>query len=222
MKAKILFLFAFWLCTLFAASAKETNPAAVSALLDRIGGAGTAARFVTEVDAALSADGKDVFVITARDGKPCIQGNSISAVTTGINWYLNHYAHVNLAWNRLTADLSAATLPVPGAEERHACTADYRYYLNYCTFSYSMAFWTWERWQQEIDWMALHGINMPLALVGADVVWKNVLEQLGYSLSEINAFIAGPGFQAWWLMNNLEGWGGPNKDWWYTRQETLS
>ena len=106
MKAKILFLFAFWLCALFAASAKETNPAAVSALLDRIGGAGTAARFVTEVDAALSADGKDVFVITARDGKPCIQGNSISAVTTGINWYLNHYAHVNLAWNRLTADLS--------------------------------------------------------------------------------------------------------------------
>ena len=126
MKAKILFLFAFWLCALFAASAKETNPAAVSALLDRIGGAGTSARFVTEVDAALSADGKDVFVITARDGKPCIQGNSISAVTTGINWYLNHYAHVNLAWNRLTADLSAATLPVPGAEERHACTADYR------------------------------------------------------------------------------------------------
>ena len=222
MKAKILFLFAFWLAALFAASAKETNPAAVSALLDRIGGAGTSARFVTEVDAALSADGKDVFVITARDGKPCIQGNSISAVTTGINWYLNHYAHVNLAWNRLTADLSAATLPVPGSEERHACTADYRYYLNYCTFSYSMAFWTWERWQQEIDWMALHGIHMPLALVGADVVWKNVLEQLGYSLSEINAFIAGPGFQAWWLMNNLEGWGGPNKDWWYTRQETLS
>ncbi|MBQ2362383.1 MAG: alpha-N-acetylglucosaminidase C-terminal domain-containing protein, partial [Bacteroidaceae bacterium] len=31
----------------------------------------------------------------------------------------------------------------------------------------------------------------------------------------------GPGFQAWWLMSNLEGWGGPNPDWWYERQENL-
>ena len=30
-----------------------------------------------------------------------------------------------------------------------------------------------------------------------------------------------PGFQAWWLMNNLEGWGGPNPDSWYERQEEL-
>lgn len=32
--------------------------------------------------------------------------------------------------------------------------------------SYSMAFWDWERWEQEIDWMALQGINMPLAFTG--------------------------------------------------------
>jgi alpha-N-acetylglucosaminidase len=50
---------------------------------------------------------------------------------------------------------------------------------------------------------------------------KNVLEELGYTREEINAFIAGPGFQAWWLMNNLEGWGGPNPDSWYERQEEL-
>ena len=37
----------------------------------------------------------------------------------------------------------------------------------------------------------------------------------------INEFIAGPGFQAWWLMNNLEGWGGPNPDSWYKKQMAL-
>ncbi|MBR4298005.1 MAG: alpha-N-acetylglucosaminidase [Bacteroidaceae bacterium] len=82
-------------------------------------------------------------------------------------------------------------------------------------------FSTRERWEQEIDWMALHGINMPLALVGTDVVWKNVLTEAGYSRAEVDKFVAGPGFQAWWLMNNLEGWGGPNPDWWYERQEGL-
>ena len=84
-----------------------------------------------------------------------------------------------------------------------------------------MAFWDWERWEKEIDWMALHGINLSLALTGTESVWRNVLLKLGYTKDEINEFVAGPGFTAWWLMNNLEGWGGPNPESWYTRQEKL-
>ncbi len=72
-----------------------------------------------------------------------------------------------------------------------------------------MAFWDWNRWQKEIDWMALHGINMPLAAVGTECVWRNMLLKLGYSEEEVGKFIAGPAFLAWWEMNNLEGWGGP-------------
>lgn len=201
----------------------QNNSQAVADLLNRIGGAGTADRFVTTVDASMAQNGKDVFTITAQAGKPCIKGSSTLAVTTGINWYLNHYAHVNLAWNNLTTDLRSVSLPTPTQPETHTCSADYRYYLNYCTFSYSMSTWTWERWEQEIDWMALHGINMPLQIVGLDVVWKKLLTQdLGYTSDEANKFIAGPCFQAWWGMNNLEGWGGPNPDWWYTRQEKLA
>ena len=32
--------------------------------------------------------------------------------------------------------------------------------------SYSMTYWSWERWEAEIDWMALQGINLPLAFSG--------------------------------------------------------
>ncbi len=202
-------------------SAQVTNnPGAVTDLLERVTNASD--KFVTVLDESLADGGKEVFVITASEGKPCIKGSSLSAITTGIGWYLNHNARINLAWNNLTTDLSGVSLPVPAGEEKHTCNADYRYYLNYCTFSYSMSTWTWERWQQEIDWMALHGINMPLQIIGLDVLWKNLLtEHYGYSLNEANDFIAGPCFQAWWGMNNLEGWGGPNPEWWYTRQEQL-
>ena len=202
---------------------QQTNPAAITSLLNRIGGEGTAERFVVVVDDALASDGRETFVVTSADGKPCIKGSSIVAATTGINWYLNHTAHINLAWNQLTADIASASLPVPTGEETHTCSADYRYYLNYCTFSYSASTWTWDRWQKEIDWMALHGINMPLQIVGLDVVWNNLLtKDLGYTQDEANEFIAGPCFQAWWGMNNLQGWGGKNPAWWYTRQETLA
>lgn len=216
---KILFLIAV---AIVLASCAGHNPSQVTALLDRVGGEGTSARIETRVDESLAENGKDVFIISAKKGKPYIQGSTVSALTTGIGWYLNHYVHVNLTWNNMTTDLSAVEFPLPANEEKRVCNADYRYYLNYCTYSYSMAFWTRERWEQELDWMALRGINLPLALVGTDVVWKNVLEEYGYSRGEIDDFVAGPGFQAWWLMSNLEGWGGPNPDWWYQRQEELS
>ena len=43
---------------------------------------------------------------------------------------------------------------------------EYRYYMNVCTFGYSYVWWGWERWEREIDWMAMNGINIPLAFVG--------------------------------------------------------
>ena len=69
--------------------------------------------------------------------------------------------------------------------------------------------------------MALNGINLPLAVVGEECVWFNMLKKLGYSKEEINKFISGPAFMAWWEMNNLEGWGGPNPDSWYEQQTAL-
>ena len=236
MKKKLTMLLAslfLVLGTVLAQAPVDSPEQAITGLLNRIGGDGAADKFEIVIDASLAENGKDVFVITSQNGKPCIKGNTQLSVATGINWYLNHYAHVNLTWNNLTTDLSQVTLPVPTSEEKHVCNTTYRYDFNTCTFSYSMAFWTWDRWQQEIDWMALHGINSPLNLVGLDVVTRNFLKELGVSESDIDAYIAGPGFIAWFAMNNLEGWGGTiesqgtgvfmqgNPDWWYTRQEQL-
>ena len=195
---------------------------ALNAFVDRVAGKGFSEKIVLRVDEKLSAGGRDVFVISAEGDRPAVTGSSLSAATAGFGWYLNRYVHVNISWNGLTVNLSGENLPLPQAPEHRACDASLRYYLNYCTLSYSCAFWTEDRWMKEIDWMALHGINMPLMPVGVDAVWRNVLLRLGCTEKEIAEFIAGPGFQAWWMMNNLEGWGGPNPQWWYGRQEKLS
>lgn len=199
----------------------ERNPLAVCELLDRIGGAGASARFITEVNDSLADNGRETFIITSEDGKPYIKASTLSALTTGIGWYLNHRAGINLSWNNPTVDLLSAPLPLPEAEIRCSTDATYRHYLNYCTFSYSTTPWTWERWQQEIDWMALHGINLPLQIIGVEEVWRRTLAEFGYNKDDINAFIAGPAYQAWFQMGNVEGIGGPNPDWWYERQADL-
>lgn len=149
-----------------------------------------------------------------------IRGNSWVNIAVGVNWYLKHYAGIHISWNNMTAKIPAV-LPRVEKKERHETDLKLRYDFNYCTFSYSMAFWDWNRWQKEIDWMALHGINMPLAIVGEECVWRNMLLKLGYTEEEVGKFIAGPAFLAWWEMNNLEGWGGPLPLNWYKQQEVL-
>lgn len=228
------------------------NPKAVVALVNRIGGAGTDGKFKFILDPSMNSK-NEVFSISGEDGKILIKGSTLSAITTGLGWYLNNIAKINIAWNSLNektvsgdayADLS--NIPVPTAEETHTSDAKYRYYLNTCTFGYSMTSWTWKRWQQEIDWMALHGINMPLQLVGLEEVWRKFLtmedaqgkRKYGYDDTAAKAFVAGPAFIAWWAMNNLEGWGGTGfgtksggnwagaggvqDDAWYVRQKNLA
>ena len=191
------------------------NP--VSDMLERID-AGASRKFKLEL--VKTKPGSDFFELDQSGSKVVVRGNTWINIATGVNWYLKYYAGVHLTWNNMKATLPAVLPPVK-KKERRETDLILRYDFNYCTFSYSMAFWDWERWQTELDWMALHGVNLPLAIVGEECVWRNMLLKLGYTKDEVNAFIAGPAFLAWWEMNNLEGWGGPNPDSWYTQQEAL-
>lgn len=191
----------------------QANPA--DNLLERLE-AGASRRIVTEKSEAA----KDFFELESRGERLIVRGNTYVNIAAGIRWYLKYYCNANLSWNNMSVRLPKR-LPKVKGRERHETDLTMRYYLNYCTHSYSMAFWDWERWEKEIDWMALHGINMPLAITGTECVWLNVLKRLGYSRAEAGSFISGPAFFAWWLMNNLEGWGGPLPDSWYARREAL-
>ena len=220
------------LCTV--ALGAFANPA--DDLLNRID-KGAAAKFKTvlvksdkdffEIDQAQKGNGTSAASKSAasksgagKNNPIIIRGNSWVNIAVGINWYLKHHAGIHISWNNMNVKLPAV-LPVVKQKERHETDLKLRYNFNYCTFSYTMAFWDWNRWQKEIDWMALHGINMSLAAVGTESVWRNMLLKLGYSEEEVGKFIAGPAFLAWWEMNNLEGWGGPLPLGWYKQQETL-
>ena len=187
----------------------------ITGLLERID-PGASSKFAVELRCADA----DFFELDQDGDKVVVCGNNYVSIAMGIHWYLKYHANIHLTWNNMKAKLPEVLPPV-ARKARHDTSLRDRYYLNYCTFSYSMAFWDWARWEQELDWMALHGINMSLALVGVDAVWYNVLQKLGYTAEEANAFIAGPAFQAWWLMNNLEGWGGPNSSSWYADRVAL-
>lgn len=116
----------------------------------------------------------------------------------------------------------AGSLPlVDSAGVRVQRSVPWSYYQNVVTVSYSSVWWDWERWQEEIDWMALQGINLPLAFTGQEAIWQKVFSQFNLSKADLDDFFGGPAFLAWARMGNLHAWGGPLPQTWLDGQLAL-
>jgi alpha-N-acetylglucosaminidase len=152
--------------------------------------------------------GHDVFEISTAGGKLIVRASDVPSAAEGLNWYLKYYCHRSIS--HLGNNIGPVE-PLPQIQQpvRHTARFGKRYYLNYTTFNYTFSFADWRRWEHELDWMALNGVNLALATIGTEAVWQNTLRRVGYDESEVLAFLPGPAYTAWWLIGNLEGWGGP-------------
>ncbi len=153
-------------------------------------------------------DGHDVFEVQNADGKIVVRGSSGVAIASGVNWYLKYVCNCHLSFNGDQLHIPRP-LPVVTEKIRRVSPYQYRYCFNFCAFSYTLAWWDWDQWQKMIDWMALHGINMPLAVTGQEGVWQNVYRQLGLTDKQLADFFVGPGYLPFGWMGCLDGWGGP-------------
>ncbi|MGJ7032173.1 alpha-N-acetylglucosaminidase [Niabella hirudinis] len=216
-KFKILAFIVLSITVVSFAAAQNFDKQAAERLIRRI--VPTRAQQFT-VAAIPAEDGKDVFEIQSDNGRIVLRGNSAVSIASALNWYLKYYCYVQRSWCGDQMDLPAK-LPVVSPKVRRVTPYAKRSYLNYCTFNYSMSWWNWERWEQEIDWMAMHGINMPLAVTGQEAVWQNTLRRFGMSDAEIRAFLVGPAYQAWQWMTNIESIYGPLPQQWINRSIML-
>nr|WP_319572232.1 alpha-N-acetylglucosaminidase [uncultured Draconibacterium sp.] len=164
-----------------------------------------ASHFVVEMD---SIGSDDWFEIESVDNKIVLRGNNGVSIASALYYYLKEYTNCQITWNGTNLNLPEELPTVP--EKIHKDSPyEYRYYLNYCTFNYSMSWWDWKRWEKEIDWMALHGINMPLAITGEEYIWDQVYRSYGFTDEDLDPFFSGPSYFSWFWMGNLDGWGGP-------------
>lgn len=145
---------------------------------------------------------EDTFLYECKNGYLSIYGNTESALTQGLGHYLLHIAKVNILWCDFPVRIKDSLIDCP--VQKKSVAQKYRVYLNYCTFNYTASWWNFERWEREIDMMALYGINMTLCIVGIEAVWYETLLRFGFTDAEARSFLCGPAFLAWQLMSNIE------------------
>ena len=170
----------------------------------------------------LAEDGEyDYFELSTENGKVLVRGNDGVSLATGINHYLKYFCNVHLSQVGDQVQLPESPVAIDGVVHMET-KARVRYSYNYCTLSYSMAFWGREEWRNELDWLALNGVNVVLDATAQEEVWRRFLGKLGYSHQEAKDYIAGPAYYAWAYMANLSGFGGPVHDSWFEERTALA
>jgi alpha-N-acetylglucosaminidase len=147
------------------------------------------------------------YAYDARGGQVTVTGSTPIATLRGAYAYLGDLGLAHTSWEGQRVALPAR-LP-DGHSGPVTSPFRQRVYMNTCTFGYTTPFWDWPRWRREIDWMALHGIDMPLAMEGQEWVWRALWLEEGLSAAELEAYFSGPAFAPWQRMGNIEGYQAP-------------
>lgn len=181
----------------------EDQERAVKKLIVRLIGHEKSVLFQININITAS---KDLFILEKRDNIIHVSSTSGVGAAYGIHFYLKTFCNCHISW-----DTDQLQLPydLPFVNFTGRSFDQFRYYQNVCAYSYSYVWWSWDRWEREIDWMALNGINIALAQTAQEEIWRRVYQKFNLTQSEINKHFAGPAFLAWSRLGNIRGWSGP-------------
>lgn len=166
-------------------------------------------------------DSIDRFTLASEGEKIVIRGNNAGSMAVGLNYYLKKYCLTEVSWYANEPVTVPDNLPHVDEEITVDARVPDRFFLNYCTFGYTMPWWDWADWERFIDWMALNGVNMPLAITGQEAIWYKVWHKLGLSDEEIRNYFTGPSHLPWHRMCNVDRWQGNLPTEWLDEQAEL-
>lgn len=166
-------------------------------------------------------DTLDVFELSMKGNKLIIKGNNANSMAVGLNHYLNNSCNVTVSWHAFDPVQYPDEMPLLAAPVRAEAKVKDRFFLNYCTFGYTLPWWQWKDWERFIDWMALNGVNMPLANTGVEAVWQKVWRKHGLTDEQILSYFTGPAHLPWHRMNNIDHFDGPLPQRWIDTQAEL-
>ena len=186
------------LATTAAAQSPATNTAPAEAVLHRL-----MPHLAPQFHLTLHPNAPDAFHITGTPGNIQVDAATIPTLLYGVNYYLKYVAHLQISTNGSQLGPANFILPAPPAAITQPALYKTRYALNENVDGYTAPYWSNDRWQHEIDILALSGTNAILIERGADLVLYQTFRDAGYSDLAIRHWITQPAHQNWQLMGNM-------------------
>jgi len=179
------------------AGAHSDNVAAARGVLVRTLGKEMAAR----IELRIAPGAEEGYRYCAEGGTLRVEGTSTIALCRGVYDYLRdrHLGTVGWAGPRLRLPSAWPDAPETTGSSPFAI----RHCYNAVTSGYTTPYWGWERWERELDWMAMHGYNMIMASVATEAIGIRVWKNLGLTDAEIAEFYTGPAHLPWQRMGSI-------------------
>jgi len=213
---KVLFIFAFVPLILGVAACKSQDESAAEKLAGRIVPSYAGNIVFKQINTSA-----DQYEFVTRRGKLIIKGNNSGSMATGLNRYLKEFCLCEVSWSSDDPIVVPQQMPQVSKPQKGQAIVKDRFFLNYCTYGYSMPYWKWNEWERLIDWMALNGINMAFATSGQESVWYEVWSELGLSHEQIMDYFTGPAHLPWHRLNNVDHFQGNLPQAWMDGQSEL-
>ncbi|MBO4593797.1 MAG: alpha-N-acetylglucosaminidase C-terminal domain-containing protein [Bacteroidaceae bacterium] len=210
MKKTLTFFFALLLAAPMMQAAQKVNKkaqlSAARQVIDRfLQQSSTANGQRSTVNVQMSMDkvqGCDQYCVGVdRKGTLQIDASSPVAACRAFYEYLRLHGYGINSWTGNRLQIPATFEP---EADRHV-VSPYKHhnYYNVVTYGYTLPYWSWPQWEKELDWMALHGVDMPLALVANEAISARVWKKLGLTDEEIQNYFVGPAHLPWMRMGNI-------------------
>ncbi|KYP15992.1 alpha-N-acetylglucosaminidase [Flavihumibacter sp. CACIAM 22H1] len=161
----------------------------------------------------------DRYLYKSSNNSLYVSGNSTVALARGVYDYFKDQGLGMMDWAGHNFDLQAAFPEVK--EKARQSPFKIRQAFNAVTPGYTTPFWTWERWEKELDWQAMHGFNMLMAPVATEAIAARVWKKLGLTQQEIDSFYVSPALLPWQRMGNIQQVGGTLSPAWHKEQIAL-
>lgn len=142
---KILFILSFFLCVNNINANVKVMHRMVERLLPQY-----SSSFVFEE----LRDDDDVYEVETVNGMVIIRGNNANSMAVGLNHYLKQYCKTSVSWYANDSVVLPKGIVPLNKKITSKAKVKNRFFLNYCTFGYSLTWWKWRDWERFIDWMA--------------------------------------------------------------------
>ena len=139
---KILFLIIFHIGSLLTQAATRDTAEAYGLLRRIAPSLSSKVRFEQ-----LKQEKKDVFELYSEGPRIVIRGNSANSMAVGLNHYLKYFCKTSVSWFAHDPTELPDTFPAVAGKIRIEARTPKRFFLNYCTFGYTMAWWQWKEWE---------------------------------------------------------------------------
>lgn len=126
----------FMVASLTLMSFRTADERAAEALARRVMGSKAKAVVFEQMDATT-----DAYELLQRGNKVLIRGNNANSMAVGLNRYIQQYCLANVSWYHFNPVELPATMPQVPTKVSGQVEVPIRFFLNYCTFGYTMPWW---------------------------------------------------------------------------------